>query len=71
MPAETQSSGCEVVLMGGCSGDCCVLVYCSTHNTTENVDTPSEAWAWEQEHRRSVAAEGEIPRVGTLVEPNV
>lgn len=67
MPAEIQNSGCDVRIQS--RGD--PFVICLTHNVKEWINTPAEAWAWEQEHRRSVAAEGEIPRVGTLVEPNV
>lgn len=73
MPAGIPSSGsCEVELGARATCDCCIFVVCYTHEwSSENVTTPAEAWAWEQQHRREVAAEGEIPRVGTLVEPDV
>jgi hypothetical protein len=69
MPEETPLSGsCDVRLAGNHNEK--VYVWCDTHPAVKEkyVDTPSEAWAWEQQHRREVSG-GRDVSYGTLCVP--
>lgn len=70
MPAGIPSSGSCKIRLGSSRSDW-VYVECETHTTeAAYVDTPEEAWAWEQAHRRDVAGGG-VNVAGALVRPDL